>query len=106
MRNGVRIIVKKDYTNGVKRESDKVMSMKLEIEGVGIDIVSAYAPQVGCDMEENDEFWERVEEGLERLPKEERAIVEADFNGHIGEGNRGDEEVIGKHGFGTRNTEG
>ena len=31
-------------------------------------------------------------------------IVGADFNGHIGEGNRGDEEVIGKHGFETRNT--
>ena len=33
-------------------------------------------------------------------------MVGADFNGHIGEGNRGDEEVIGKHGIGTKNTEG
>ena len=59
MRNDVGIIVKKDYTNGVlevKRESDRVMSMKLEIEGVGINIVSVYAPQVGCDMEEKDEL--------------------------------------------------
>ena len=75
MRNGVGIIVKKDYTNGVlevKRKSDRTMSMKFEIEGVGINIVSAYEPQIGCDMEEKDEFWERVEEGLERLPKEER----------------------------------
>ena len=88
MRNGVRIIVKKGDINGVLevyRESDRVMSMMLEIEGVGINIVSAYAPQVDCDMEEKDEFWERVEEGLERLPKEERVIVGADFNGHIGE---------------------
>ena len=68
LRSGVGIIVKKDYTNRVlevKRESDRAMSMKLEIEGVGINIVSAYALQVDCGMEEKEEFWERVEEELE-----------------------------------------
>ena len=32
--------------------------------------------------------------------------MKADLNGHVGGGNRGDEEVMGKHGFKERNLEG
>ena len=39
----------------VKRVSDNVMSMKLEIEGVMMN-VSGYTPQVGCWMEEKERF--------------------------------------------------
>ena len=35
----------------MKRELNRVMRMKLEIEGVEINIVSAYVPQVACDRE-------------------------------------------------------
>ena len=30
----------------------------------------------------------------------------ADLNGHVGEGNGGDEEIMGRHGFKERNLEG
>ena len=33
-------------------------------------------------------------------------IVGADLNGHIGVGNNGDEDVMGRHGMGKRNDEG
>ena len=33
-------------------------------------------------------------------------MVGADFNGHVGEDNRGDEEVVGKLGIQDRNAEG
>ena len=33
----------------VKRTSDRLMTMELEVDGMLISIVSAYAPQVGCD---------------------------------------------------------
>ncbi len=40
------------------------------------------------------------------MPKEERVIIGMDFNGDIGEGNKGDEEVIGRYGVKERNVEG
>ena len=39
-------------------------------------------------MDENDTFWIDLDEVLESIPKEERVVTGADFNGHVGEGNR------------------
>lgn len=36
---------------------------------------------------------------IDLAPKEERILIAADFNGHVGEGDRGDESVMGKHGL-------
>ena len=41
----------------MKRVSDRVMSMKLETEGVMMNVVSTYALRVGCEMEEKKELW-------------------------------------------------
>ena len=42
---------------------------------------------------------------MERIPKNERIVVGANLNGHVGEGNSGDEECMGKHRLGKRNNE-
>ncbi|KAK3563832.1 hypothetical protein QTP86_002740 [Hemibagrus guttatus] len=82
----------------VKKVSDRVMSLKLEIEGVILNVVSGYAPQVGCELEEKERFWSRLYEVTESIPTGERVVIGVYFNGHVGEGNTGDEEVMGKFG--------
>ncbi|MDJ0933710.1 MAG: endonuclease/exonuclease/phosphatase family protein [Breoghania sp.] len=108
-RNGVGVILKEEFSERVlevRRVSDRVVSVKLEIEGVIINVVSAYAPQVGCGREEKESFWKELDEVVETIPRQERVVVGADFNGHVGEGNRGDEAVMGRHGYKERNAEG
>ncbi|KAK3554780.1 hypothetical protein QTP70_033471 [Hemibagrus guttatus] len=61
---------------------------------------------VGCELEEKERFWSELDEVMESIPTGERVVIKADFNGHVGEGNTGDEEVMGKFGLKERNLEG
>ncbi|KAF3692496.1 hypothetical protein EXN66_Car008172 [Channa argus] len=60
------------------------------------NVVSGFAPQVGCQLDEV----------MQSIPRGERVVIGADFNGHVGEGNRGDENVMGRFGLQDRNAEG
>ncbi|KAK3544907.1 hypothetical protein QTP86_029244, partial [Hemibagrus guttatus] len=59
-----------------------------------------------CELEEKERFWSELDEVMESIPTGERVVLGADFNGHVGEGNRGDEEVMCKFGVKERNLEG
>ena len=82
------------------------MAIKLEVNGSILNIVSAYAPQVNNSMEEKNNFWEDLDGLIKSVSKEERIVLGVDLNGHVGEENIGDEEIMGRYGAGTRNKEG
>ena len=57
-------------------------------------------------MEEKNDFWEDFAGLVENVPKEERIVLGADLNGHVGEGNIGDEEIMGRYNARTKNKKG
>ena len=77
--------------------SDRLMAMKLEVKGSILNIVSVYAPQVNNSMEEKNDFWQDLDGLIESVSKEQRIVFGADFNGHVGEGNIRDEEIMGRY---------
>ncbi|KAK3506372.1 hypothetical protein QTP70_004111 [Hemibagrus guttatus] len=59
-RNGVGVVLKEEFVRNVlevKRVSGRVMSLKLEVEGVMLNVVSGYAPQVVLP-----DYWETTAE--------------------------------------------
>ncbi|KAK2921658.1 hypothetical protein Q8A73_001143 [Channa argus] len=73
-RNGVGVILKEELVRNVLeviRVSDRLMSLELEIEGVMFNVVSGYAPQVGCEFEEKEKFWSELDEVMQSIPTAE-----------------------------------
>ena len=68
----------------MERTCDRVMRMKLEIEGEVWHIISCYAPQVGCTQEEKYELWEHMDAEMQAVPRSERLVVAGYLNGHVG----------------------
>ncbi|XP_042495185.1 craniofacial development protein 2-like [Macadamia integrifolia] len=90
-RGGVGIIVDKDLKNDlvdVRRVGDMIIAIKLMLEKEVVNIISAYAPQVGLDEVSKVQFWEDMD-GLiqsslhdEKIPQE---VISTDMLGRIDE---------------------
>ena len=108
-RGGVGIVLnsklKEDLVE-VERKSSRIMRIKIMLSQEVLNVVSAYAPQAGCDDVEKERFWREMDEVMTSVPAEERVLVGGDLNGHIGTSNRVISRIHGGLGMGDRNEEG
>nr|GEV11295.1 hypothetical protein [Tanacetum cinerariifolium] len=108
-RNRVGIILAgrlKDNVVRVTRRSDRYMAIYVVIKGETVNVISAYAPQVGLSDADKKRFWDALDEMVRECPTNQRLIIGGDLNGHIGAAANGYAEVHGGFGFGDRNEEG
>ncbi|GJX44891.1 craniofacial development protein 2 [Tanacetum coccineum] len=108
-RNGVGVILKaclKDKVVQVNRCSDRIISLTLVIDGETVNVISAYAPQVGLSEVEKKTFWDSLDKVVREFPTDQRLILGGDLNGHIGAATEGYAGVHGGFGYGVRNEEG
>ena len=102
------IISKKEHADRVGKfckVTDRIICLMMELDGVMLNVISAYALQVGCIRGEKEAIWLDLDETVEKISKNKRIVEGADLNGHIGEGNNSDEECMGRHGLGKKNNE-
>ena len=108
-RNGVGIIFSKEMKEnvvGIERKNDRIMKVKLCCGGHILNVVSAYAPQIGCSEEDKDKFWREMDEVMTSTEVEERLVIGGDLNGHIGCNRENISRIHGGHGMGEINEEG
>ncbi|GKC39879.1 aminopeptidase M1 [Tanacetum coccineum] len=108
-RNGVGIILAgrlKDNVVRVTRRSDRIVAISMVIEGEAVNVISAYASQVGLSDAKKKRFWDALDELVRECPTDQRLIIGGDLKGHIGAAADGYAEVHGGFGFGDRNEEG
>jgi exonuclease III len=63
-KSGVGILIDKTLKDGVadvKKQGDRIILVKLVLRDVALNIISAYAPQVGLSESEKRKFWEDLD---------------------------------------------
>ncbi|KAL0810434.1 hypothetical protein ABMA28_010573 [Loxostege sticticalis] len=93
-RNGVAIAIRQEHLDNI-----------IEVKRF-INIVAAYAPQVGCTKAEKDQFWTLLDDIWLEIPKNEITVVGGDLNGHVGSKYKPCQRIHGGHGYGSTNEEG
>ena len=82
------------------------MAIKFIIGEMIFNIVSVYVPQVGCEEEEKDKFWQDLDSSWSDIPNNERVAVAGDWNGHVGSNSLAFEKIRGGCGAGSTSNEG
>ena len=69
-------------------------------------IIQCYAPTNDHEEVDKDQFYDALNNTINKIPKHDVCIVMGDLNAKIGEDNSDMEEVMGKHTIGTINNNG
>ena len=96
--NGVGVVGENliDKVIEVERHGDKTIKLKLVLEGIIYNFISAYAPQVGRPREEKERFWVHLSEVMEKIADAEEIIIGRDLNGNVGDKRGGFERLLAK----------
>jgi exonuclease III len=106
--NGVGILIDKSLKNGVvavRRQGDKIIMIKLVFGDLVLNVISAYAPQVGLSDDVKRRFWKDLEDMVRGVSSSEKLFIEGDLNGHVGTSRRGFERVHEGFRYGEQNQE-
>ncbi|EYC46184.1 hypothetical protein Y032_0405g872 [Ancylostoma ceylanicum] len=107
--SGVAIAVApplKDHVSSVTRVSERIISIRIATEIGFWSVVSAYAPQCGCNEIEKAGFYDELDNVIRNVPESDYLTIGGDFNGHVGQDRTGFERIHGGRGFGSRNQDG
>jgi hypothetical protein len=108
-RNGVGILIDKTLKNVVviiMRQRDRIIMIKLIFGDLVLNVISAYAPQVGLNDDVKRLFWEDLEDMVREVSSSEKLFIRGDLNGHVGTVRGGFERVHESFGYGKQNQEG
>ena len=106
---GVALILKKGMERCLlewKPINSRLISMRLRGKHANTTIIQCYAPTNESSDIDKDEFYHQLQAETEAAPRHDLIIIMGDLNAKVGNDNTDFEDVMGKHGIGTRNENG
>ena len=87
--------------------SDRILKVRLQTKHIKMSIVQCYAPTNDHEDENKDEFYNALNNVMEKIPKHDITLVIGDMNNaKIGNDNMGVESIMGTHAMGNINNNG
>ena len=108
-REGVGLIVDKKTRKSViewEPAGSRIIRARFYSKFVKTTIIQCYAPTEQATEESKDEFYQKLQDQLSKVPKHDLLLLMGDFNAKVGTDNHGFEQHMGKQGLGTRNDNG
>jgi hypothetical protein len=68
----------------IKRQGDRIILVKLLVGDLVLNIISAYAHQIGLDERVKRQFWEELDALISSVPISEKLFIGGDLNGCVG----------------------
>lgn len=96
----------KDHILSFEGISDRVAVLKMKINKEIIGIITGYAPTADKNDQIINAFYDDLDKALEIIHLCDLQFIIGDYNAKIGEFNQHDSDVMGKFGFGARNSRG
>ena len=106
-KNGVGFICSKQTNKcilGFNPVNDRIISIRMQCKPVNITVINIYAPTSTADEEKVEEFYSKVQEAVDEIPKGDMLFILVDWNAKVG--NTKTQGVTGSFGLGRRNERG
>ena len=107
--NGVGVILSEEISREVvrvERWNGRAIAVWMIVQKQLMCVISVYGPQTGRTEAEKQDFRDEVGKMMGLVEVGTMLCVAGYFNAHVGVAETGDEECIGRYGWGTRNREG
>ena len=86
--------------------SPRIMAARFRGSPFDIAVVQIYAPTADSTEEDIEHFYEQLEDTMAAIPRKDVKYIIGDWNAKVGVDNDGWEAVMGRYGYGERNTRG
>ncbi|XP_023946281.2 LINE-1 reverse transcriptase homolog [Bicyclus anynana] len=106
---GVGFLIKKEYKNNIVNFwglSERVALIQLQFGDTDLSIIQVYAPTSDSDEKDLEKFYQTLEEAHNLLRNCRNIMVIGDFNAKIGKPKCNESLIMGKFGYGVRNSRG
>lgn len=85
--HGVAFLVNKEYKNfviGCQPVSSRIMKIRIRATPLNLTIIQVYAPTTDYDDDQIEEFYQQLQQTIDKVHKKDILIVQGDWNARIG----------------------